>query len=166
MKITPLDIQQQQFTKKRGRYDAGEVDSFLEMVRIEMEEVLRENAGIKDELKRVKNRLSELVEHENTLKGAIISTQRASDDIKAHAQKQAEIIIAEAHLDGEKLVGNAHDQVHRLSQDIQELKRLRVRLEAELSAILQAHLKLLDANSEDSKRHEYEADKVALISKK
>jgi len=166
MKITPLDIQQQQFTKKRGRYDAGEVDSFLEMVRIELEEILRENAGLKDELKRVKNRLSELVEHEKTLKDAIISTQRASDDIKAHAHKQAEIIVAEAHLDGEKLVGNAHEQVRRLANDVQELKRQRARLEAELSAILNAHLKLLEANNEEAGRNSTEADKVALLTKK
>ncbi len=166
MKITPLDIQQQQFTKKRGRYDAGEVDSFLEMVRIEMEEVLRENAGLKDELKRVKNRLSELVEHEKTLKDAIISTQRAADDIRAHAQKQAEIIVAEAHLDGDKLVANAHEMVRKLNQDIQDLKRQRVKLEAELGAILHSHLRLLDANNEDAKRHEADADKVALLSKK
>lgn len=166
MKITPLDIQQQQFTKKRGRYDAGEVDSFLEMVRIEMEEVLRENAGLKDELKRVKNRLSELVEHEKTLKDAIISTQRAADDIRAHAQKQAEIIVAEAHLDGDKLVANAHEMVRKLNQDIQDLKRQRVKLEAELGAILQSHLKLLEANNEDAARHEADADKVALLSKK
>jgi len=166
MKITPLDIQQQQFKKTRGRYDAGEVDSFLEMVRMEMEEVLRENSELRDELKKTKNRLSELVEHERTLKDAIISTQKVVEDIKANAQKEAEIITAEARLDADKIIGNAHEQIRKLTEDVQELKRQRVRVESELQAILNSHLKLLEATSESAAHSDAEADKVALLGKK
>ncbi|HPQ70204.1 MAG TPA: DivIVA domain-containing protein [bacterium] len=166
MKITPLDIQQQQFKKVRNRYDAGEVDSFLDMVRIEMEDILRENAALNEELKRTKSRLSELIEHEKTLKDAIISTQRVAEDIKANAQKEAEIIIAEARLDADKLVGNAHDQIRKLNEDVQELRRMRVRVEAEMKALLESHLSLLEASSESAKRHEEEAEKVAIMGRK
>ncbi|NLH50333.1 MAG: DivIVA domain-containing protein [Myxococcales bacterium] len=167
MKITPLDIKQQQFKKIRSRYyDLGEVDSFLNMVAMEMEANLRENAEMKEELKRVKSRLNELVENEKILKDAIISTQKAVEDILSNARKEREIIVAQARLDAEKLIGNAHDQVRNLTQDVQELRRQRVRVEAELTAVLTSHLKLLEAAAEETDRHEEEADKVMILGKK
>lgn len=166
MKITPLDIKQQQFKKTRGRYDAGEVDSFMNMVAMEMEDVLRESAAVKDELRRTKSRLDELVEHEKILKDAIISTQRASEGILENARQHREVILAEAGLDAETLIRNAHEQVKKMNEDIIELRRQRIRVETELTAILSAHLKMLEATSEQADRHAVEADKVAILSTK
>ena len=42
MRITPLDIQQKQFSTRFKGFDMEEVDSFLELIREEMEELLRE----------------------------------------------------------------------------------------------------------------------------
>jgi cell division initiation protein len=93
MKITPLDTSN---TFKKGRpYDAGEVDSFLEMVRIEMEEscakslVQRRTQAHQEPTQRADRTRKDAED-------AIISTQRVAEDIKANAQKEAEIIIAEA----------------------------------------------------------------------
>jgi len=52
MKITPLDIQQQQFTVRFRGFDQRDVESFLELVRNEFEELIRENNSLKDELRR------------------------------------------------------------------------------------------------------------------
>ena len=43
MRITPLDIQQKQFKVKLRGFDMEEVYSFLELVREELEELLKEN---------------------------------------------------------------------------------------------------------------------------
>ena len=48
MRITPLDIQQKQFTSKFRGFDMEEVDSFLELLREEMEELLRDNANLRN----------------------------------------------------------------------------------------------------------------------
>jgi cell division initiation protein len=166
MKITPLDIRQQQFKKTRGRYDAGEIDSFLNMVSMELEASVRENAELKEEMKRTKNRLGELIENEKILRDAIISTQKAAENILENARKEREIMLAEARLDAEKLTSNAHEQVRKLAEDVAEMRRQRARVEAELSAILHSHLKLLEATAGDAKRHDTEADKVAILGKK
>ena len=49
MRITPLDIQQKQFATRLRGFDMEEVDSFLELIREEMEELLRENANLREE---------------------------------------------------------------------------------------------------------------------
>jgi cell division initiation protein len=166
MKITPLDIKQQQFRKVRGRYDAGEVDSFMNMVALEMEELLREHDRVKEDLKRTKARLDELVENERILRDAIVSTQKSAEVILDNARQNREVIIAEAKLDAETLVRNAHEQVKKMNEDIVEMRRQRARVESELSAILNGHLKMLDATSEQADRNDREADKVAILSKK
>jgi len=84
----------------------------------------------------------------------------------ANARKEREIIIAEARLDAEKLTANAHEQVRKLAEDVAEMRRQRARVEAELSAILHSHLKMLDAVADDAKRHDADADKVAILGKK
>ncbi|MDP8225638.1 MAG: DivIVA domain-containing protein [Candidatus Lernaella stagnicola] len=166
MRITPLDIKQQPFKRVRSRYDAGEVDSFLNMVALEMEGLLRNHETLKDELRRTKARLDELTENEKILKDAIISTQKSAETILENARQKREIIIAEAKLDAETLVRNAHEQVKKLTEDVTELRRQRARVEAELSAILHAHIKMLEATCEEADRHDEEADKVAILSKK
>ena len=59
MKITPLDIQQKQFPVKFRGFGIEEVDSFLELVREEFEELLRENSKLREEFRRMENQLKE-----------------------------------------------------------------------------------------------------------
>ena len=60
MRITPLDIQQKQFSSRLKGFDMEEVDSFLELIREEMEELLRENANLREETKRFEKQLKEI----------------------------------------------------------------------------------------------------------
>ena len=52
MRITPIDIQQKQFPMKFRGFDVEEVYAFLEVVREEMEDILRENASLKEAVQR------------------------------------------------------------------------------------------------------------------
>ncbi|MCB1154905.1 DivIVA domain-containing protein, partial [bacterium] len=160
MKLTPLDIQQHQFAKKSNRYDAPEVDSFLDMVRRDYEESLRINEELKEQNRKLDAQLSELRANERVLKDAIISTQKVSDEIKKNAEKEAEVIIAEAQLKAEKIIDNGRREVETLHSDIMELKRQRVQFEATLRATLEGHEKLLEATSDRIKEEDAEAAKV------
>lgn len=50
MKITPLEIKRQLFKKSLRGYDSVEVETFLEMVSNEVEDLIRENRELKDQL--------------------------------------------------------------------------------------------------------------------
>ncbi len=52
MKITPLDIRQKQFPRKLRGLDPKEVRAFLELVEGDLEELVRENMQLKDDLKK------------------------------------------------------------------------------------------------------------------
>ncbi len=55
MKITPIDIRQQQFGRTLRGLDAREVDSFLNLVSDELETNLKENNRLREELARMKD---------------------------------------------------------------------------------------------------------------
>ena len=165
MKITPLDIQQQQFKKKGGRYEAAEVDAFLEQVRLEMEELARICNTQAEDLKRLQAELAELRSQERLLKEAILTTQKVSEDIKKNSEKEAEVIIAEARMKAERIHDQARLEVERLHEEVVDLRRQRIKLEAEFRAQLNAHMKMLDASSQDARSSDTEAEKVKIMGK-
>ena len=166
MKLTPLDIQQHQFKKKGGRYDAAEVDSYVEMIRLDYEEALRICDGQKDQIRKLDAQLSEMHANERVLKDAIISTQKVSEEIKSNARKEAEILIAESHLEAEKIVDTAHREIERMHTDIAELKRQRIHFESEIRAIVKAHDQLLEATSSRMREKDGEASKLKVFPSK
>ena len=53
MKVTPLDIQQQQFKTRFRGFDIREVDTFLEQMAETVENLQRENQNLGDEVRRL-----------------------------------------------------------------------------------------------------------------
>ena len=87
MRITPLDIQQKTFPTQMLRgFEQEEVYSFLELVREEMEELLRENASLKEQLSRADSQLQEFNNMNATLRDTLITTQQMVDEYKADAE--------------------------------------------------------------------------------
>ncbi len=145
MKLTPLDIQQQQFRKKLANgYDRREVDMFMELVRNEMEEIITENMNIKQQLRDKTESLDAYKDREQTIKETMITTQRLKDDIHANALKEAELIIADAKIKAEEIVNGAQMRYMEIVGEIKGLKREKMQLEADLKSMLEVHLKMLD----------------------
>jgi cell division initiation protein len=67
MKMTPLDIRQKRFEVTFRGYSKKEAEAFLELTAGELEEVVRENISLKEELKRVQARLEQHLEREKAL---------------------------------------------------------------------------------------------------
>jgi len=144
MNITPLDIQQQQFKGKMlGGLDPRDVDTFLQMVAAEMEDLVRENSELKEQGRKVSQQLDEFSQREVTLRETILAAQKVTEEMKANAQKEAHLIVSEAELKGERIVADAENRLLQLNNQIHELRRQKLQLEANLKSTLEAHLKML-----------------------
>jgi hypothetical protein len=64
--------------------------------------------------------------------------------------KEAEVMISEAEIQGEKVLDAAHRRAARLAEDIREMKLLRGRLAAALRTTMETHLTLLDSLAESN----------------
>lgn len=146
MRVTPIDIQQQQFKTRPLGYEKGGVDQFLELVADELEGLIRQNQDLKEELARQRVVLEEMRGREQTLKETLLTTQRMTDDLKANARKEAEMVLVEAQLRAERVVRDAEERRIALIGEIQEAKRQKVSFETSLRVVVESHLRLLDSN--------------------
>ena len=104
MRITPLDIQQKQFPMKFRGFDIEEVYGFLEIIREEMEDLLRENASLKENLQRLENQIKEYRDMETTLRETLLTAQQLVEDYKTNARKEAELVVREAELKADSVL--------------------------------------------------------------
>ncbi|RJQ22382.1 MAG: DivIVA domain-containing protein [Nitrospiraceae bacterium] len=148
MRITPLDIQQKQFATKFRGFDMEEVDSFLELIREEMEELLRDNANLREEARRFEKQLKEYKNIETTLKDTLISTQQMVDDYRNTAKKDAELIIKESELKAEEMLRAAQEKVVKIHEDITDLKGIRRHFKEEVKRLIESHLGMMEFDKE------------------
>ena len=148
MKLTPLDIQQQQFRTALMGFDRGEVDAFLDVLANDFEALMRDNNALREEIKRKDADLAEHRERERTLKETMLRATQLTEDIKHSARKEGEIVIAQAEAQAEQIIANAHTRLVRIMDDMDELRRQKTQFEASLRSIISCHAKLIDAMSE------------------
>lgn len=159
MHLTPLDVQQRQFSPRFRGIDPHEVRQFLELCADEMEELVRETIALKEEIRARDAIIADTRDRERALQEALISAQRLAEEMKSQARKEAEIIVAEAELQGERIVQDAHGRRSDLLGELADLRRQTVSVETELRATLESHLRLLNALTQS------EDDRVAVLHK-
>jgi cell division initiation protein len=145
--ITPLDIQQQQFKGKMfGGLDPEDVDSFLQMVAKELEDLLRENSDLREKLKKVTIEMEEYGQREYKLRETMLAAQKITEEMKANAQKESTLIISEAEIKAEKLLIEGEQRLARINDQIMELKRQKLQFGMAFKSLLDTHYKMLTLN--------------------
>ena len=163
MKITPIEIQQQQFKVRFRGFDVKEVDKFLEQMTDTFELLQQENENAQNEIRRIKLESQGYKEREETFKRAMLNSQKVLDEMKENARKSAELIVANAELKAEKILNRAHKRLAQLHEDIAELKRQRMQIEVQIRSIIEVHTKLLEIGNEGMKAMDEEDAKLKLL---
>ncbi|MCA9540101.1 MAG: DivIVA domain-containing protein [Myxococcales bacterium] len=148
MKLTPLDIDQQQFPRVLRGCDPDQVHAFLDQISRDMEELIRENTQLKELTRQQQRQLDEFRKHDEQLREALVSAGRMTDEIKSSARKEAELMRAEAELEAERVIGGAREQVVRLAEEVRGLRLQKSRLMSELRSIVDAHRRLIETHEQ------------------
>lgn len=154
MRLTPLDIRQQQFTVRMFRgLDPQEVDAFLEDVAEDYESVLKENGLLREQLSALEERSRGLIDREKALQDTLLTTQRLAEEMKESARREAQLIMREAELRGDKYVEDLRAEEAHIRGQINELKRARRQVAEDLRATLDRYHRLfaLDLADDDAK---------------
>jgi cell division initiation protein len=151
MGVTSLVVKQKEFKTRFRGFDVQEVDAFLEDVAEQLESLDRTIQGLTEEKRRLDLENKGYRKRENAMKNAMIQSQKVLDQMKDNAKKSAQIVIANAEVEAEKILNRAHKRLSQLHSDIIELKRQRIQLEMQISAVLESHSKLLEMTKEENK---------------
>jgi cell division initiation protein len=150
MKVTALEIRQQQFPVRFRGLDPGEVDKFLELVAGDMEDLVRENARLREALARKDQELERIRQGEDELKKALMAIQEIREEWIGRAEKQAEQVVMESTVKANQLRADAERRLEALQQDVQELRRRKHQLISEMRHLVEEHLRGLEAFGDEN----------------
>ncbi|MEK7372938.1 MAG: DivIVA domain-containing protein [candidate division NC10 bacterium] len=151
MRITPMDIRQQQFTVKMFRgFDVQEVDTFLEDVAQDYEALVRENTLLKEQLQVLEDRTRGLEERERVLQQTLVTTQRLTEEMKESARREAALTVREAEVAGEKLLEAARTEEAVIQSEIMLLKRNRRQLAEGLRSTIEMYQRMVEPDLRSS----------------
>jgi len=146
MRISPLEIQQKNFKTKLRGFDMEEVYGFLEIVREEMEDLLRENSNLKENIQRAESQIREYRDMETTLRETLMTAQQMVEDYKINSRKEAELIVREAESKADSVIKEAHERVIKIHEDITDMKGIRRHFREELRRLVEGHLRMLETD--------------------
>ena len=143
MKLSPLDIRKQEFKKVMRGFDPIEVETFMETIANEFENLLKEQNDLRTKIVELETQLKDYKQMERTLQQTLMQAQEATGKTYEAARREAESIVKEAELKAAQILNQAGEEMGKLNNEITQLKarkdslvgRLRVLLSSELDMI-------------------------------
>ncbi|MEO1219484.1 MAG: DivIVA domain-containing protein [Bacteroidota bacterium] len=114
MQITPIEIRKKRFEKKWRGYHTDEVDAFLHAIAHAWEKMLTNLQKLEETVEYYKKEVSRLQGLESVLLKTIRIAETTAENTRAQAQKEAELIVQEAHNQATQLRQEAQQKVQAL----------------------------------------------------
>ena len=151
-RLSPLEVQKQTFAKAFKGYSVDEVRSYLDLLSEELELLLKENEKLARDNSHLREEVDQHNERERILKDTLLAAQRAAEDLRTNAQKEAELIVKDAELLADRIVGQAMTRVADLEGVIQDLKinRRAARMKLQGTIDMFQQLLVIDAEQESN----------------
>lgn len=149
MRITPLEIQNHQFSRRISGVDSDEVSTFLKMVADDCQGLVRENEQLKDSVRQLEKRNDELASGEKILRETLVSAQAMAEKLRETAVAESDVLLSTAEIRAEKILDASHRRAATLSEEIRELRGMRTRVASSLRSTIATHLSLIDRLEQD-----------------
>jgi len=130
--LTPVEIRHITLSRGLFGYNRSVVDKLLEDIVDSFEQVWRERADLADKIERVEEDLVRYRDLETLLRTTLVSAERASQELKEQARREATIVVEEAHAEARKVRRDAFADLERMRT---ESAQIRPRLGAALATL-------------------------------
>ncbi len=159
MAITPLDIQNKEFERSFRGYDIEDVDEFLDVVAKDLDELMRENQELKDQITQLQEKNKNYQKLEETMHNAIVVAQETAQEVKLTAKREAELIRREAENQAKQIVEEARYRAGKIMTEKEELFKQAQMFKMRFRSFIEAQLGTLESedwleNSEDAQHKE------------
>ncbi len=151
-RITPLEIQKQRFSRKWRGLDPVEVESFLAMAAEELEDLARAKSELESRVRALEEENVGHRERERMLRDTLTTAQRASEDIRDAAQREAELTVREAQDASERLTHHALQRSAEIEKAIHDLKLQRASFRLELQKMLELYATVLEEDRREDEK--------------
>lgn len=150
MGMKPIDIRKSTFRMKFRGYDPAQVESYLEAIANEMQEILQENSELKVRIKLLEDKLKEFQDMEEELKRALVLAQKNAQNIIDNAKKEASLILEKAKIDALSKTKDAVLERDRLKEEIKKLKKKRWEIIQSFKGELEYFLRFIEKEEREA----------------
>ena len=105
--ITPMDIHNKDFSKGIRGYAPDEVDSFLQDLVADYEQIYREHREMEEEMETLRAKLSNFEKMEETMHNTLRLAKDTAESVKKNARKEADLALAQAETERRRILSDA-----------------------------------------------------------
>lgn len=148
MRLSPLQIKRQEFSKKFRGLDEEEVSSFLEKIAQEFEDIHLENESLKKQVEETAAQLAEFRRIEKNLQETLLKAQENSSKAIESTKKQSSLMMKEAEIKSQQIIDKAKEQANEIRNSIIVMREERDVIISRLKAIVTSQANLLEIKVE------------------
>lgn len=118
MKLTALEIKQQNFEKSLRGYDKAEVEAFLNLMSNEWEHMVAKNRELQKKIDEMEEKLKHYERVEEALHETLQTAKESAEQKLSGARREAQTKIEKAEMEAESIVREATQQRQQVRQSI------------------------------------------------
>jgi len=165
MRITPMDIEQQEFSRSFRGYSEEEVDDFLDKIVKDYEELINENVRLNEEIEKMQEKLKEFSQIEETLRNSLLNAQKSAEEMKGRVENEAKVIIEKAEMEAKALKRQVLQSEDLMKNEIDNLRRYKFIFKEKFKSMLNLYLRMIE-NEEFEEEGNYEIKEEEVPKKK
>jgi len=150
MKLSPLLIKKQEFTKSLRGFDPEEVQAFLDKIASDVDSLLRENESLKEEVESLNQRVTEFRSIEKNLQSTLLKAQESSSKAIESSKKQTNLMIKEAEIKASQILESAKQETNDIRNAVVNLREEKDLIVAKLKAIVNSQAHLLETKVKEA----------------
>jgi len=150
MKLSPLLIKQQEFTKSLRGFDPEEVQAFLDKIATDVDSLIQENDILKQEVESLNQHVSEFRSIEKNLQDTLLKAQESSSKALESSKKQTNLIMKEAEIKASQILENAKQEANDIRNAVVNLREERDLIVAKLKSIVNSQAHLLESKVKEA----------------
>lgn len=150
MPLTPVELRHQELRRSLFGYKRPAVDRLMTDVADSFELVWRERAEFADRIEALETELKRHQELEGLLRQTLVSAERAAQEVKERATREADVIVNEAHAEARSIKREAIAEKQRLMEEAHRVRGL-----------LRTALEAMDDASEEERKDRRDAPQQA-----
>lgn len=154
MKLTALEIKQQQFEKSLRGYDVAEVQAYLNLIASEWEHMVGKMRELEDQIQKMDEKLRHYERVEEALHETLQTAKDSAEQKLTGARKEARNTIEKAEIEADSIIREASQQRQQIRQSILRLLDRR----AEIISGIRSYLEI----AQDSLQH-FSKDEASMF---
>jgi cell division initiation protein len=152
MAISPAELRHQRPARRLLGYRCAEVDQIMMDATHAFETVWSDRADLEDRVHELEMRLNEVTDTEQALRDALITAQRAADEMRVQASREAETTVREAETRAREIVHKAYAERETVRREVEGLRAEEQRFRARLRSLLGTTLQTVRDHEEQLAR--------------